>query len=278
MYSKEEFLKDCHAVFQQTIGNTVEIPGTGDTVLFDTPLTGFAAADDELFKRFTQPEIIGENFLTPAEWLPSAKTVISFFLPFSEKVRSSNRADKDDPSPEWLYGRIEGQEFITRFMAGLQHLMAEKEIESCVPSSDARFGIRIEMTSINGVDDFHVDSRWSERHAAYACGLGTFGLSRGLITEKGIAGRFASLIVSEAFPPTGRPYTGIDDYCIRCGACARNCPVHAITLEHGKNNVLCNVHVEKMKAKHAPRYGCGKCQVGVPCEFMAPGRKARSTG
>ena len=278
MYSKEEFLKDCHAVFQQTIGNTVEIPGTGDTVLFDTPLTGFAAADDALFKRFTQPEIIGENYLTPAEWLPSAKTVISFFLPFSEKVRSSNRADKDDPSPEWLYGRIEGQEFITRFMAGLQHLMAEKEIESCVPSSDARFGIRIEMTSVNGVDDFHVDSRWSERHAAYACGLGTFGLSRGLITEKGIAGRFASLIVSEAFPPTGRPYTGIDDYCIRCGACARNCPVHAISLEHGKNNILCNVHVEKMKAKHAPRYGCGKCQVGVPCEFMAPGRKARSAG
>ena len=107
MYSKEEFLKDCHAVFQQTIGNTVEIPGTGDTVLFDTPLTGFAAADDALFKRFTQPEIIGENYLTPAEWLPSAKTVISFFLPFSEKVRSSNRADKEGAGiHHTVYGRI----------------------------------------------------------------------------------------------------------------------------------------------------------------------------
>ncbi len=28
-------------------------------------------------------------------------------------------------------------------------------------------------------------SSWSERHAAYAAGLGTFGLSDGLITEKG---------------------------------------------------------------------------------------------
>ena len=28
-----------------------------------------------------------------------------------------------------------------------------------------------------------------------------------------------------------------------------------------------------MKAKYSPRYGCGKCQVGVPCEFRAPGLK-----
>ena len=273
MYSKEEFFKDCLAVFHQTTGKTVVIPGTGNVVLFDEPLTGFAAADDDLFKSFKNPEIIGANYLTPTEWLPSAKTVVSFFLPFSEKVRTSNRSDKDDPSPEWLYGRIEGQEYITRFMDGLRNLMEGKEIESIVPSSDPRFGMQIEMRSSDGIDDFHVDSRWSERHAAYVCGLGTFGLSRGLITEKGMAGRFASLIVSEEFEATERPYTGIDDYCVRCGACARNCPVHAISLEHGKNNILCKAKLDEMKVKYSPRYGCGKCQVGVPCEFRAPGRK-----
>ena len=30
-------------------------------------------------------------------------------------------------------------------------------------------------------------STWSERHAMYAAGLGTFGLSKGLITKKGMA-------------------------------------------------------------------------------------------
>ena len=76
---------------------------------------------------------------------------------------------------------------------------------------------------------------------------------------------------------TGRRYTGIDDYCIRCGACARKCPAQAISLEHGKNNVLCNAHLEKMKEKYSPRYGCGKCQVGVPCESSAPGLKRKKS-
>lgn len=121
-------------------------------------------------------------------------------------------------------------------------------IDSCVPSQDARFGIRFERTSSNGIADFHADSRWSEQHAAYACGLGTFGLSRGLISEKGIAGRYASILVSERWQATERGCTGIDDYCIKCGVCAKNCPAQAISLENGKNNILCNAHVEKMKA------------------------------
>ena len=274
LYSKEDFIDYCRAIFAQTNGNTVEIPGKGTVMLYNEPLIGFASADDELFEKYKQPEIIGTNFLTPTEWLPSAKTVVSFFLPFTEEVRLSNRTDRMEPSPEWLYGRIEGQEFITRFMTGLQGLLREKTIESCVPSLDQRFGIEFESTLEDGVADFHADSRWSERHAAYACGLGTFGLSRGLISEKGIAGRYASVIVSAEYQATERHYTGIDDYCIRCGACARNCPAQAISLEHGKNNILCNAQVEKMKAKYSPRYGCGKCQVGVPCEFRAPGLKS----
>ena len=62
MYSKEVFLKDCHAVFHQTPGNTVEITGTGSVVLFDAPLIGFAGADDDLFRRFTQACFIIQNW------------------------------------------------------------------------------------------------------------------------------------------------------------------------------------------------------------------------
>ena len=72
-------------------------------------------------------------------------------------------------------------------------------------------------------------SSWSERHVAFVCGLGTFGLSKGLITEKGICGRFGSVVTTAELPRTERPYTGIYEYCIQCRACARNCPVGAIS-------------------------------------------------
>ena len=275
MYTKEAFIEKCSIVFEETEGCTVVVPGIGNVTLFENPLIGFAAADDPLFEEYLKPEIIGPGYYTPLKWLPSAGTVVSFFLPFTEKVRSSNRADASDPSQEWLYGRIEGQAFISRYMKNLKQVLCDQGIMTCVPSLDERFGIQFVPISEKGISDFRASSRWSERHAAYACGLGTFGLSRGFITEKGMAGRLASIIVSEKWQADERNYTGVYDYCIRCGACAAKCPAHAISPEKGKNNILCNEHLESMKLKYAPRYGCGKCQVGVPCEFRAPGRNKK---
>ena len=165
MYTKEAFIRDSLFLFGETRGNTVEIPGRGNVDLYELPLIGFADAGDELFRQYKQPEIIGTNFLTPVEWLPTANTVVSFFLPFTEKVRSSNRTDRMEPSPEWLYGRIEGQAFITQFMTGVRQWLEERGIDTCVPSQDERFGISFETTSTEGEADFHADSSWSERHA-----------------------------------------------------------------------------------------------------------------
>ncbi|MBQ6439921.1 MAG: epoxyqueuosine reductase [Mogibacterium sp.] len=273
MCTNEEIIRDCLDLFRNTEGNCVDVPGIGETVLFDEPIFGFASADDGLFETFRRKEVIGANYFGPYEWLPEAKSVVALFLPFSEAVRKSNKEDKTDPSKEWLYARIEGQEFISRYTAAIRNHFEEKGIKACVPALDERFDVKIENTIKDLRPDFHADSRWSERHAAYACGLGTFGLSRGLITEKGMAGRFASVIVSAEFEPTPRKYNGIDDYCIKCGVCAKNCPAKAISLKHGKNNLKCHLHVQKMKKKYSPRYGCGKCQVGVPCEFRSPVQK-----
>lgn len=270
MYANNDFRGDCLKLFERTEGNTVDIPGIGRTVLYEEPLIGFASADDDIFEVFRQKKVIGSNYFSPSEWLPEAKTVVSFFLPAAETIRVSNREDRTDPSREWLYARIEGQEFIGKYMAAIKRHLEELGMTACVPALDERFGLKIEMTAEKLRPDFHADSRWSERHAAYACGLGTFSLSRGLITEKGMAGRFASIIVSEAFEPDTRKYTGIDDYCIRCGACVKNCPANAISLKYGKNNIKCRLHVEAMRKKYSPRYGCGKCQVGVPCEHSVP--------
>jgi epoxyqueuosine reductase QueG len=107
------------------------------------------------------------------------------------------------------------------------------------------------------------------------CGLGTFGLSKGLITSKGIAGRFGSIITSLYLPPNKREYEEIYEYCSMCGACVKKCPVNAISIEKGKNHIICSKFLNQTVEKYKPRYGCGKCQVGVPCESMIP--KQRKT-
>lgn len=270
MYLKERFINDCEALFAQCPGNQMDVPGAGVIELFDQPMIGFASAADELFERYKEKEAVGSMFLSPGEWLPGAKTVVSLFFPFSAAVRDSNRETPDLPSALWLYGRFEGQQFLDEYMARLCRHLTDTGIQACVPGMDKRFRKETKpLTGKNG-DDFHVDSSWSERHAAYACGLGTFGLSRGLITKRGMAGRIGSIIMGAEFEPDERTYKGIYDFCTRCGACAVRCPAEAISLEYGKNNVKCSDYLDQMKEQYSPRYGCGKCQVGVPCESGVP--------
>ena len=50
-----------------------------DLKIFDSPLIGVASAEDELFPQLRQPSIIIETYLMPTDWLPAAKSIISFF-------------------------------------------------------------------------------------------------------------------------------------------------------------------------------------------------------
>ena len=113
-------------------------------------------------------------------------------------------------------------------------------------------------------------SNWSERHVAFVSGLGTFGLSKGIITERGMAGRFCSIVTDMELPVTERAYKEIYEWCIFCGKCVKRCLVGAITLENGKNHIPCSKRINESKIKYAPRYGCGQCQTAVPCEAQKP--------
>lgn len=55
--------------------------------IFEAPIFAFGSADDECFALLKQPSVIGEHFLLPKEWLPGAKTVISFFYPLVKKLK-----------------------------------------------------------------------------------------------------------------------------------------------------------------------------------------------
>jgi len=238
--------------------------------IFDEPLFGYASADDIFFSEAKKPEIIGSHFMAPEEWLPRAKTVISVFLPFTARVREANRLDMTWPAYEWLHGRIEGQAFQLKICRFVEDLLRKEGFAALTPMIDSRLSSRSPMTNDKTEQGFYT-TNWSERHAAYAAGLGTFGLSKGLITRKGVAGRYLSVITTARFEPTERPYKGVYDYCTLCGACATNCPVGAISKEKGKLHHPCSGFLDAVKAKHNPYYGCGKCQVKVPCEDKAPG-------
>lgn len=249
-------------------------PDLAGMELYDRPIFGFGRADDPLFEELRRPETVHPAFMLPREWLEHGETVISFFFPFTKAIREANGRSMDWPADEWLHGRIEGQELLNSYARHLCRLLQAAGWEAVAPSLDPRFRLLERFAS-----------NWSERHVAYICGLGTFGLSRGLITEKGMAGRFGSVVTSCPLPTTKRPYTILTEYCIACGKCAKNCPTGAIDLRkgllNGKDQELCAQFVSSTRrlshgSKETIRYGCGKCQVEVPCEAGIPLRLERS--
>jgi epoxyqueuosine reductase len=67
---------------------------------------------------------------------------------------------------------------------------------------------------------------FSQRHAAFLAGLGTFGVNNMLLTrEYGPRVRFGSVFTAAGLPPD--PLSG-EDFCTRCMLCVHSCPSHAL--------------------------------------------------
>lgn len=251
--------------------------------IYGPAILGVAAAEDPAFLTLKNKEAVGPHFMLPGEWLEGARSAISFFLPYSERIKKANAGPDPEPVAEWLHGRIEGQKFIDRLSEALVDFIRREGEEALSPLLDKRFAsCTLENKAFLDEKEaplpLSFTSNWSERHVAYVCGLGTFGLSRGLITKKGVAGRFGSVITTLALAPDNVIPSDLYGNCSMCGRCVALCPVGAITLEKGKDHVACSEYLELMKVRHAPRYGCGKCQVGVPCEGAIPTKNNRPQG
>jgi epoxyqueuosine reductase len=260
--SEENYISRQIAISEHVVGMKI----------FEAPLFAFASSDDEYFTLFKKSSGMEKHFLLPKEWLPKSKTVISFFLPFSKVVKKESKKDLLWPSEEWLHGRIEGQAFLNKLCMHLKSRLNNAGYNSLVPSLDEKFWCKTGFNNDSPHPESSFTSNWSERHVAFVCGLGTFGLSKGLITSKGIAGRFGSIVTELYLPPDKRAYKDSYEYCSMCGACVKKCPVHAISIEKGKNHIVCSDFLDKTAEKYKPRYGCGKCQIGVPCESKIPKR------
>ena len=229
--------------------------------IFDEPLVGVAAVSDPLFVKLKEPDAIGPHHLLPQEWLPGAVSVVSYFIPFAQQIRAANRSE-GLPALEWVYGRYEGEQFNEALRRYLVEEIQKTGAAALAPAVDARFETVQNQTIMT--------SNWSERHAAFIAGLGTFGLHKSFITAKGCAGRFGSVITTLDLPPTPRPYSNIYEYCTNCYACVARCPSGAVTPQ-GKVKAVCMNYINsEIKPRFMPRHGCAKCQTAVPCEFAKP--------
>ena len=243
---------------------------------FDEPLVGFTRGDDPIFA--TVKEQVGPLSWTPCEALehslqrsnlhnnlkPEDVSVVSWVLPIHSFVRDKNRMEKTEPSTEWSNTRNYGEEFnnyVKTFVVGWL------EARGCLAVAPSLLpGFRVIKDPARG----NFSSTWSERHIAFACGLGTFSFNDGLITPRGIAHRLGSVVVNTRLPRADRPYSGHLDYCLSskgCTACIRRCPIKALT-SAGHDKELCNElnYSGKEALRRRERLGfeqtgCGLCHV-----------------
>lgn len=252
---------------------------------WDAALVGFASGADPLWQQYK--EYIGAFHWTPWEVFNQHRaeenvcaeqlTVVSWVLPQRTLVRKANRQARKYPAEEWARIRVYGEEFNVALRNHVVQCLAKTGHPAIAPMLAPNW-------TIVQSQRYSYASSWSERHAAFAAGLGTFGLCDGLITARGKAMRLGSVVAKIALAPTPRPYAGHHDYCLfyadgTCGKCIDRCPVRAIT-ESGHDKQKCRQHLSRSReyvkeTYHFTGYGCGLCQVGVPCEAGIPVKSAR---
>ena len=267
--TEERFLKLVAESFSALKNNCVTLPGEEVTLqVLDEPLTGFAAADDSLFEEYRDPEVIGPEFRMPTDYMPGAKSVAGFFFPFTEEVRSRVCGETEPASPTWKAAYGMNTDIVDAFLDELVPRLEEEGVKVFQPNRDP--GTERKTVPTADGEDIHFSVSWSNRHALYAAGLGTFGMHRHIITEKGCCGTTASFITDAELTPTKRGYTDVYEWCKRCGECSKRCPGGAIPKDGLRNLKKCTAYGGALREQFGGM--CGKCLTAVPCEDRAPAK------
>lgn len=171
-------------------------------------------------------------------------SVICWILTKTEKTKQDNRIEDKLPSESWARAKYYGEIFNNSLRNHIVEVLRMKGFFAVAPvlSGHWRWG----EDSIHGYT-----SNWSERHTAYVCGLGTFGLCEGLITPFGKAVRIGSLVTNANLIPTERKYDNYRDYCLyfktgKCLKCVKRCPAGAITPK-GHDKRLCRNYIKNLQ-------------------------------
>ncbi len=269
-----------------------EFAGSGENTLNEEtyepawarPLVGFSKGDDPLYLEIKHD--IGPFYWTPQDAFTKAfpssgamdkeLTVISWILLHTDRTKADSRKEKCYPSERWARSRKYGEEFNVMLRNQVVAVLNGAGYEAVAPTNHPSWERKVS-------ERYGFASVWSERHAAYVAGLGTFGLCDGLITAAGKAMRCGSVVARIRIPPTDRPYADLHAYCLffskgTCGKCIKRCPAGAIT-GAGHDKKKCLAYEDSVTTPYVQSrfgieaYGCGLCQTAVPCESRIPHRE-----
>ncbi|MBN1883112.1 MAG: epoxyqueuosine reductase [Deltaproteobacteria bacterium] len=244
-------------IIQEYVTNRKRNEGTHTD--WEAPLIAFASASDPAFDRLRFA--VSMTHTTPKKLFPESKTVVVYFLPFVREIVESNDS-VGAASEQWALAYVETNRLIIDMN---RHLVDELK----------EFGIgALSLPPTHNFDPETLTSDWSHKHAAFIAGLGTFGLHKMIITEKGSAGRLGSLLIDAEIPPSPKPFF---EYCLykynkSCRKCVAKCTFGALK-EDSFDRFACYDVLKENDERYGhlgPSDVCGKCVTMVPCSFENP--------
>ena len=223
------------------------------------PLVGFASAADPLFVQLKT--VVSPSHSLPDDLLPGARTVVAFFIPFERFVAQSN-IEGMLVSREWAKAYVQTNELIAAVCQYMKGLIESEGHSVFVTPPTHNF------------DRAKLMSDWSQRHVAFAAGLGSFGLNNMLITRRGSCGRLGSFLTTLDLAPDGRMAA---EACLHgagrsCARCVERCVNGALSVrgfDRKRCYARCLENGAAFKAMGKADV-CGKCVVGLPCSFTNP--------
>jgi epoxyqueuosine reductase QueG len=227
------------------------------------PIIACSSADERFL--FLKKITLSDHML-PEDLLPSAMSVIVWFIPFKRHIQLDNTGGKR-PSLSWGRAYTSTNDMINRLGHAMKELIESKGGEAALTPATHNF------------DKKRLVSLWSHKHLGHLIGLGRFGTNCQLITPAGCSGRMGSLVTD--LDLGAHPLVTANELCLlkagkKCGKCIKACPIEALS-DDGMDRAACygrlrlNYHL-LMEPDGLPDTTdvCAKCQVGMPCSFKSP--------
>lgn len=224
--------------------------------IWKEPLVGFADANGSYISSLKK--IVSSNHKLPEDFMENPNIVISYYIPFTEELAALNlNVEGNMAAQEWS----DAYNLTNTMIGDISQYIADMLMEMgyrAVPPTGVVFDKEV------------IISNWSQRHIAYAAGLGTFGINNMLISEKGCCGRYGSVIADIPVEPNN---IVTEERCLykkngSCKKCVQNCFAGALTTEgfdRKKCYEICLLNDAKTGADV-----CGKCDIDIPCAFRIP--------